>query len=141
MTAAENTASWWHDMAMQFADHGDYCRKRGREADSIEAFMYALTCERRAASMESTQPGRGIMLRSAAWLAIDARVPALGLELAQEGLASDPPERLRHELLEAMEAATAAALLPEPPEMAAVRERLDREIEHIKRRQAHEVTL
>jgi len=30
------TCPQWHDLAMDFADHGDYCRKVGRAADSRE---------------------------------------------------------------------------------------------------------
>lgn len=128
------TSPQWHDLAMDFADHGDYCRKVGRAADSREAFLYGAVCEKKAADLEDTQPGKGIMLRSSAWLALEGGVPSRAIQTAEEGLASGPCERIRNELREVLEAAKLAAEQPEPVEMAEVSERLAAEVERIKRR-------
>lgn len=124
----------WHDLAMDFADHGDYCRKAGRAADSREAFLYGAVCEKKAADLEGTQPGKGIMLRSAAWLALEGGAPPLAIMTAEEGLASAPCERTCNDLREVLEAAKLAAEQPEPVEMAEVSERLAAEVERIGRR-------
>lgn len=129
------TCIQWHDLAMDFADHGDYCRKVGRAADSREAFLYGAVCEERAARMGDTQPGKGIMLRSAAWLALEGGVPSRAIQTAEEGLATAPCDRTCNELREVLEAAKLAAEQPEPVEMAEVSERLAAEVERIKRRQ------
>lgn len=104
MTADDIKAA--HDKAMGLADDGGRARRRG-ELDSARAhFCDALALERSAALAEQTQPSRAILLRSAAWLAIDAGDGAEAARLADLGLADpETPQRIHYELQEVAQAA------------------------------------
>lgn len=81
-------SSQLHDEAMKISDEGDLLRRRGDEAGAIRAFAHALTVEREAAILEESEPSRGILFRSAAWLALEADQPREAERLAAEGLRS-----------------------------------------------------
>ena len=69
-------------------------------------FMRALETEREASQLEDTEPSRGILLRSAAWLALEADQPREAERLAAEGLRSTHvSDRVANELRAVMEAA------------------------------------
>jgi hypothetical protein len=89
---------------MSRADDGDRAQRAG-DPDSARAhYTQGLALEREAALAERTQPSRGILLRSAAWLAVNAGELDEALRLARLGLAdADVPERTRAELQEVVD--------------------------------------
>lgn len=95
-----------HEIAMSYTDKGDVAYYEGEFELARTLFLEALVMERKAAEICRTQPSRGILFRSAAWLAISAGNPVESKRLAEEGL-SDPdvPERVRSELQEVLEKA------------------------------------
>lgn len=101
-----------HDRAMEAAEAGDKALAAGFGALAHAYYVAALDLERAAAEAERTQPSRGIMLRSAAWLAMRAGDHREAARLARLGLADSPVERLTHELREVL--AAAEALTPPP---------------------------
>lgn len=102
-----------HQQAMSCADDGDQARRAGDETSAQVHYARALEMERDVAVAEQTQPSRGILLRSAAWLALDANQPEEALRLARLGLAdADVPERYRTQLQE-VAAAAQEALSPQ----------------------------
>lgn len=110
-----------HDLAMDLSDQGDRLRRQGAHDDARAAFQRALDAEREAALIEQTEPSRGILLRSAAWLALEAEHPREAERLAAIGLTTlDLSERVANELRAVMEDARVrmSAQLP-PPSMVA----------------------
>lgn len=98
-----------HQQAMSCADDGDQARRAGDEESAQSHYARALEMERDVAVAEQTQPSRGILLRSAAWLALDANQPDEALRLAHLGLAdADVPEGYRTQLHEVAAAAQEA---------------------------------
>lgn len=97
MTSAEIEAA--HHRAMSLADDGDRLLKVGKPEAARACYVEALDGERDAALATTTQPSRAILLRSAAWLAVNAGDHAEALRLADLGL-SDPTtmQREHHEL-------------------------------------------
>lgn len=95
-----------HEEAMELADEGDRLRRRGDPNGAARAFGRALEAERQAAESEKTEPSRGILFRSAAWLALEADQPREAKRLAAEGLQSpEVSERVATELRGVMEVA------------------------------------
>lgn len=93
-----------HEAAMSLADEGDILRRRGAHVDATKAFARALELERRAAELEATEPSRGILYRSAAWLALEAMEPREAERLASAGLAArDVNPKIAEELRAVME--------------------------------------
>ena len=104
MTPADIEAA--HRCAMSLADDGDRLLKAGKPEAARACYVEALAAERDAALATTTQPSRAILLRSAAWLAVNAGDHAEALNLADLGL-SDPTtmQREHHELQAVAQAA------------------------------------
>ena len=104
MTPTEIEAA--HRRAMSLADDGDRNRRAGKPEAARACYVEALAAERDAAMATTTQPSRAILLRSAAWLAVNAGDHAEALRLADIGL-DDPAtmEREHHGLQEVAQAA------------------------------------
>ncbi len=93
--------------AMTCTDDGDRARRAGDRAGARAHYERALALERAAALAERTQPWRGILFKSAAWLAMNANLRDEALRLARLGLAdADVPEDVRSMLQEVADAAT-----------------------------------
>lgn len=100
------TATERHHQAMARAEDGDRLRRAGRHDDARAAYEDALQLERRAAELARRQPSRGILLRSAAWLALEAEQPREAERLAACALAAeDIGDRIAEELRAVMEEA------------------------------------
>ena len=98
-----------HEAAMRYADEGVAARKHGDEDAALRAFAAATDSERRAAQSSKTEPSRGILYRSAAWLALEAQVPSAAEQSARAGLESpDLSDRVANELRAVLAAAEAA---------------------------------
>lgn len=98
-----------HDTAMGLAEVGDKLRRLGHFEAAVQSFRGALKLERLAAEREKTEPSRGILFRSAAWLAREAGDPQESNRLAVEGLAGKKVNpRTRRELQEVAKKARAA---------------------------------
>lgn len=105
-----------HDLAMDLADQGDRHRRAGEHDAAREVFGRALALEREAALIEQTEPSRGILLRSAAWLALEAEDAREAERLAAVGLgAVELPERVANELRAVMEDARVRIQTKLPP--------------------------
>jgi hypothetical protein len=91
---------------MSLADDGDRLLKAGHPEAARACYVEALAAERDAAMATTTQPDRAILLRSAAWLAVNAGDHAEAVRLADIGLA-DPTtmERDHYELQAVAQAA------------------------------------
>ena len=99
----------FHERAMVLADQGDLSRQRGEHAQARAAWREAMAVERMAAEAEPTEPSRGILYRSAAWLALNAGEQQEAERLARAGLEGDGvPERLESQLREVLAEACGA---------------------------------
>lgn len=95
-----------HRSAMDCADDGDRARRAGKPEEARAHYARGLALEREAALAELTQPLRGILFKSAAWLAMNANLRDEALRLARLGLAEDDvPEGVRAMLQEVADAA------------------------------------
>lgn len=92
-----------HDQAMRLCGLAIASEGLGRRA----AYRRAHRLEVEAARLTEAEPSRGILWRSAAWLALDAGKPAGAAWAAQRGLDSpgDLPKRYRRELVEVLRVA------------------------------------
>ena len=75
-------------------------------------YVEALAAERDAAMATTTQPSRAILLRSAAWLAVNAGDHAEALRLADLGLADPTTMDRDHYELQAVAQAAAKEMTP-----------------------------
>ena len=105
MTPAEIEAA--HHRAMNLADDGDRLLKAGKPEAARACYVEALAAERDAALATTTQPSRAILLRSAAWLAVNAGAHAEALNLADVGLSDPTTGEREHYELQAVAQATA----------------------------------
>lgn len=95
-----------HRQAMDCADDGDRARRAGKPEEARAHYARGLALEREAALAELSQPLRGILFKSAAWLAMNANLRDEALRLARLGLAEDDvPEGVRAMLQEVADAA------------------------------------
>lgn len=95
-----------HQQAMTCADDGDRARRRNDPTGARAHYARGLALERDAALAERTQPSRGILFVSAAWLAMNANQRDEARRLAHLGLAdADVPEDVREDLQEVADAA------------------------------------
>ena len=105
-----------HDSAMDFADEGDRLHRSGQHEAAIASFLRAMERDRLAAETETTEPSRGILFRSAAWLALEALEPREAERLAAAGLAAkDVNARTADELRAVMEDARVRLQSDLPP--------------------------
>ncbi len=110
MTAAEIEVA--HRAAMNLADDGDRFLKAGKPEAARACYVEALAAERDAALATTTQPDRAILLRSAAWLAVDAGDHTEALRLADLGLADPTTMDRDHYELQAVAQAAAEETTP-----------------------------
>src|SRR5690554_5906616 len=91
-----------HDRAMYLADEGLNLRQSGEHEAALEKFVQAFELESRVAELMSaaSEPGHGILHRSAATLALDANRMDAAAKLIRAGLAGGPIESIRAELVE-----------------------------------------
>lgn len=108
-----------HERAMDLADQGDALRK-GRDHDGARlVFERALDHERRAAESVTNEPSRGILYRSAGWLALEAMHPREAERLAAIGLGSpNVCDRVAEELRVVLEDARVRLHIALPPPSA-----------------------
>jgi hypothetical protein len=92
---------------MSLADDGDRLLQAGKPDAARACYVEALAAERDAALATTTQPDRAILLRSAAWLAVNAGDHTEALRLADLGLAD--PTTMDREHYELQAVAQAAA--------------------------------
>lgn len=112
-----------HDEAMLLAEDADVLRRQGNHSAARERFAQALQLERAVAMAEATEPSRSILLRSAAWLALEAEDPREAERLGALGLSGlDVPERVAGELRAVMEEARLRlhALIPPPSAVSSI---------------------
>lgn len=120
-----------HDLAMTLAEHAD--RRRGDDGpDGARlAFQAAAAAEYAAGLLATREPSRGILLRSAAWLALQGGASDLAVDYAMTGLRQLgapgvlPPDPVAGELDEVLTAARKA--VSEECEARLARERRERE--------------
>ena len=110
MTAAEIEAA--HRCAMSLADDGDRLLKAGKPEAACACYVEALAAERDAAMATTTQPSRAILLRSAAWLAVNAGDHAEARRLADLGLTDPTTMERDHYELQAVAQAAAKETTP-----------------------------
>lgn len=92
----KSPARWAHDTAKQLADHAYLLRRRGE--DARKTFRLAAHYEYGAARGQTTEPGRSVLHRSAAWLYVHAGDYERAIEVAQAGLSSETPAEIADEL-------------------------------------------
>lgn len=80
----------FHDKAMVFAQKAMLEKRKGNPEYAKQLFHQAYTCETGAADLlersEQSEPSRGILYRSAAWLAVQADDLNMATYLANRGL-------------------------------------------------------
>lgn len=87
-----------HNAAMDIADDADRLRRSGRTDLARAAFSDAYDLERQAADAADEEPSRGILYRSAAWLAIEAGRPEDAADATLAGLRGRPHPDIAAEL-------------------------------------------
>ena len=95
-----------HDEAMELAHHALVARQMGDLERAATLVREAFGLEAQAVDLvpggADSEPTRSILYRSAAWLALDANLPAEAIRLAERGLAGSPPAAIAVELEEAL---------------------------------------
>jgi hypothetical protein len=105
-----------HRQAMDLADEADRARRVGDEALARNRFSQAASLESDAARLTSAEPSRGILYRSAAWLALEAGDARRAEVSAARGLAGpDVHQETAAELRAVMEDARLRLSRPELP--------------------------
>lgn len=94
-----------HNRAMELADEGDAAKQRGDLSQARESYHQAYLLEAQAAKLvaENEEPTRSVLLRSAAWLAINCDEIREAERLAALGLVGNPPPEIAEELREVLE--------------------------------------
>ncbi len=101
---------------MELASEADALRRERRHEQARDRYSQALELDRQAALLVSSEPSRGILFRSAAWLALEAEQAREAERLAAAGLASaDVPEKVANELRQVMEQARVQLVAASPP--------------------------
>lgn len=98
-----NNTRLTHTQAMDAADRAFIAQRAGNHADALRLFHEAFTLELEAARLTDDEPGRSILHRSAATLALHARRLRDAEKIAAMGLAGDPPPEIADELRDVME--------------------------------------
>jgi hypothetical protein len=95
-----------HDKAMELADYSFIAKHKGKEEDAIryanEACIYETMAANKIERLESSEPTRSILYRSAACLAYNAKDYKMATDLAREGLKGYPLPEIREELLDVL---------------------------------------
>ena len=108
----ELTVRKLHEKAMLSAELGIVTKHKNKTFQSRMHFERAMGYERRAAALvplaPESEPTRGILYRSAAWLAMDCGYAAEAKGLAEEGLRGTPPPQIADELRDVLDAAQKA---------------------------------
>jgi hypothetical protein len=98
-----------HHQAMECVDLASAARRQGLAGTAAELSIRAADLEMQAARAvpkgPDSEPTYGILHRSAAWCAIGVGRYEEAMQLAEEGLANDPPAWLKAELTEVGHAA------------------------------------
>ena len=94
-----------HDKAMALAMDATIARHEARHEDYKRLCAEAYQYERQAADMLLREQSRGILYRSAAWLAHNAGMYQEAFDTAQEGARNKVPAWLMAELAEVINAA------------------------------------
>lgn len=102
-----------HNAAMALADDAEALRREGNADMARATFADAYDLERQAADAADEEPSRGILYRSAAWLALDAGRADLAADAVTAGLRGKPHPDIAAELKRA--GITAALLLAREP--------------------------
>ncbi len=92
-----------HRQAMDTAEQAFIAQRAGKHTDAQRLFREAFTLEVEAARLTDDEPGRSILHRSAATLALHAQLPRDAEKIAAAGLAGDPPPEVADELRDIME--------------------------------------
>ena len=89
-----------HRRAMTMADEAMAAERLGMEDEARELFEGAWELEYKAAKGTKKEPGRSILHRSAATLALRAKDIRAAHEIAFQGLRGDAPKEIQEELQE-----------------------------------------
>lgn len=92
-----------HRNAMEIADRGFISLRMGEYDSAIQLFTDAFELELQAANLVTSEPGRSVFFRSAATLALHARLYREAEKAIAQGLAGDPPPEIAKELREVFE--------------------------------------
>lgn len=97
-----------HHEAMDLCDEGFFARRNKETEKAIDAFKKAFALEKEAAMLlkdkHECEPTRGVMFRSAGWIAIDAGLLDDAVEMANIGLeGKELHNEIREELNEVLE--------------------------------------
>ena len=105
-----------HDEAMALAQLALVARHSGGQERAVALAREAFGFEAQAADLVpagvDSEPTRSILYRSAAWLALDAKLPDEAVRLAERGLAGSPPASIAAELNEVLAMACVSAQTP-----------------------------
>ncbi len=105
-----------HRQAMDLADEGDRLRRSHAFDEATAVFLRAFEMEREAALMVDVEPSRGILHKSAAWLALEAGEARAAEAIAARGLAGlEVPADVAEELRAVLEDAQLRIHKPELP--------------------------
>lgn len=97
-----NKANTFHDLAMNHVDVGDVAKRQGLLIQAGMNYKAAYRLELKAAQLTDGEPSRGVLYRSAAWLACNAGMYMEALQTAQIGLDGQPYPEIRDELMEVL---------------------------------------
>ena len=93
----------YHRKAMDIADQAFIARREGAHEQAEQLFRDAYELEFEAAQRTTKEPGRSILHRSAATLALHGKLPRESEKVVALGLAGDPPPEIANELREVFE--------------------------------------
>ena len=105
-----------HDDALALVQLALVARHSGDQERAVALAREAFGFEAQAADLVpagvDSEPTRSILYRSAAWLALDARLPDEAVRLAERGLTGSPPGSIAAELKEVLAMARVSAQTP-----------------------------
>lgn len=93
-----------HDQAMDLVEKGISLRKKGDLDGALSAYQKALVLAIASVNEldveEIEEPSRSVIIRSTGWIAVNAEDYTTAAQMAELGLAGNPPEGIRQELEE-----------------------------------------
>lgn len=94
-----------HNRAMALADDGDAAKRQNNRQQAQQHYRQAFELEAQAAKLVTVdeEPTRSVLLRSAAWLALECDEIREAERLAALGLVGNPPPEIAEELREVLE--------------------------------------